>query len=137
MSSARGAELVTESGSNFFSVSPELAGLTRSGKKRLLPPEEPSADTLTVNLPGNQSITGTGQSADNLEKLVPGPTGAGTAGSTDLSASNGLAGTQVAEGSGQHQDKEVVQSIETRESVTSDTMSDVSEVSDKVDSDTF
>ena len=108
MSSARGSAVVTESGSNFFSVAPELAGLTRSGKKRLLQPEEPTADILTVNLPGNQSIAGTGQSADSLENLVPGPTGAGpqgTAGSTELSASNGLAGKQVAEGSGQHQDK--------------------------------
>ena len=72
MSSARGSAVVTESGSNLFSVAPELAGLTRSGKKRLLPPEEPSADILTVNLPGNQSIAGTGQPADSLENLVPG-----------------------------------------------------------------
>ena len=54
MSSARGSAVVTESGSNLFSVAPELAGLTRSGKKRLLPPEEPSADILTVHLPDKQ-----------------------------------------------------------------------------------
>ena len=136
MSSARGSENVTESGSDFFSVAPEFAGLTRSGKKRLLPPEEPSADILTVNLPGNQSVAGTGQSADSLENIVPGPAEAGqqgTAGSTELSASNGLAGTQVAEGGGQHQDKEVVQSIETSESERSDIMSETSDVSDKLD----
>ena len=136
MSSARGSENVTESGSDFFSVAPELAGLTRSGKKRLLPPEEPSADSLTVNLPGNQGVAGTGQSADSLENFVPGPAEAGrlnTAGSTEQSASNGLAGTQVAEGGGQLQDKEVAQSIETSESERSDIMSETSEVSDKLD----
>ena len=138
MSSARGSENVTESGSDFFSVEPELAGVSRSGKKRLLPPEpeEPSADSLTVNLPGNQGVAGTRQSADSLENLVPGPAEAGrpnTAGSTEQSASNGLARTQVAEGGGQLQDKEVAQSIETSESVTSDIMSETSEVSDKLD----
>ena len=70
MSSARGSENVTESGSDFFSVAPELAGLTRSGKKRLLPPEEPSADSLTVNLPGNQGVAGTRQSADSLNSMI-------------------------------------------------------------------
>ena len=70
---------------------------------------------------------GTRPPADSLENLLPGPAG--------LSASNGLEGTQVAGGSGRLQETEVVQSIETRESVTSDTMSEVSEVSDKVDSD--
>ena len=46
-------------------------------------------------------------------------------------ASIGL-GTQVAEGSGQLQDKEVVQSIETSESARSDIMSESTEGSDKV-----
>ena len=115
MASARGSENVTESGSDFFSVEPELAGVSRSGKKRLLPPEpeEPSADSFTVNLPGNQGVAGTRQSADSLENFVPGPAEAGrlnTAGSTVQTASIGL-GTQVAEGSGQLQDKEVVQSF--------------------------
>ena len=137
MASARGSENVTESGSDFFSVEPELAGVSRSGKKRLLPPEpeEPSADSLTVNLPGNQGVAGTRQSADSLENFVPGPAEAGrlnTAGSTEQSASNGLAGTQVAEGGGQLQDKEVAQSIETSESERSD-MSETSEASDKLD----
>ena len=63
-----------------------------------------------------------------LENLLPGP--------AELSASNGLAGTQVVEGSGQLQDKEVAQSIETSESATSDIrdiMIETSEVSDKLD----
>ena len=131
MSSARGSENVTESGSDFFSVALGLAGITRSGKKRLVPPEEPSAEILTVNLPGNQGVVGTGQSADSLENFVPGPAEAGrpdTAGSTEQSASNGLA-----EGGGQLQDKEVAQSIETSESERSDIMSETSEVSDKLD----
>ena len=141
MASARGSENVTESGSDFFSVEPELTGVSRSGKKRLLPPEpeEPSADSLTVYLPGNQGVAGTRQSADSLENLVPGPAEAGrpnTAGSTEQSASNGLARTQVAEGGGQLRDTEVAQSIETSESTTSDIgdiMSETSEVSDKVE----
>ena len=122
--SARGSENVTESGSDFFSVEPELAGVSRSGKKRLVPPEseEPSADSLTVNLPGNQGV-GTRPPADSLENLLPGP--------AELAASNGLAGTQVVGGSGQLQDKEVAQSIETSESATSNIMSETTEVSDK------
>ena len=57
MASARGS-VVPEPGSSVFSVVPELAGLTRSGKKRLLPPEEvvdsPTADIQTVPLPDEQ-----------------------------------------------------------------------------------
>ena len=129
--SARGSENTTESGSNFFSVEPEKAGVTRSGKKRLIPPdsdsEEPSAASLTSNLPGNQAV-GTSPPAESLANLLPGPAG--------MSASNELEGTQVAGGSDRLQETEVVQSTEARESVTSDPMSEVSEVSDKVDSDT-
>ena len=68
---------------------------------------------------------GTRPPADSLENLLPGP--------AELAASNGLAGTQVVGGSGQLQDKEVAQSIETSESATSDIMSETSEVSDKLD----
>ena len=71
---------------------------------------------------------GTSPTQERLTNLLPGPAG--------MSASNGLEGTQVAGGSGRLQETEVVQSIETRESVTSNPMSEVSEVSDKVDSDT-
>ena len=111
--STRGSENAMESGSDFFSVEPEKAGVTRSDKKRLIPPdsdsEEPSAASLTANLPGNQGV-GTSPPAESLENLLPGPAG--------MSASNGLEGTQVAGGSGRLQETEVVQSIETRESVT-------------------
>ena len=134
MASARGSAVVTEPGSNVFSVVPELAGLTRSGKKCLLPPEESSADIQTVHLPDKQSEAGTVASADSRDDLVPGQTGAGrqeTAGSTEQSASSGLADTQVAEGGGQHhQNKEVVHSVDTSESERSDNMSEMSETSD-------
>ena len=94
--SARGSENTTEeSGSNFFSVEPAVeAGVNRSGKKRLIPPdsdsEEPSAASLTSNLPGNQAV-GTSPPAESLANLLPGPAG--------MSASNELEGTQVAGGS--------------------------------------
>ena len=137
MAATRGSENRPESGSDYFAVEPDLAGVSRSGKKRLVPPEpeELAADGLTVNLPGNQCVTGTRQSADCQENFVPAPAEAGrldTAGSTEQTASIGL-GTQVAEGSGQLQDKEVVQSIETSESARSDIMSESTEGSDKVD----
>ena len=72
--STRGSENVTDSGSDFFSVEPEIAGVSRSGKKRLIPPEseEPSADSLTVNLPGNQGV-GTSPPADGFRKLATWP----------------------------------------------------------------
>ena len=123
--SARGSENTTESGSDFFSVEPEKAGVTRSGKKRLIPPdsdsEEPSAASLTANLPGNQGV-GTSPPAESLENLLPGPAG--------MSASNELEGRQVAGGSDSLQQTEVVHSDETRESVTSDPGSE------KIESDT-
>ena len=84
MASARGSA-VPEPGSKVFSVVPELAGLTRSGKKRLLPPEESSADIQTVHLPDKQGEAGAVTSADSRDNLVPGQTGSGrqeTAGST-------------------------------------------------------
>ena len=128
--STRGSENVTESGSDFFSVEPELAGVTRSGTKRLIPPdsdsEEPSADSLTASLPDNQGV-GTSPPADSLENALPGP--------AEWAASHGLAGTQVAGGSGRPQDEDVVQSFGTSESATSDIMSESTEVIDKVDSD--
>ena len=138
MASARGS-VVPEPGSNVFSVVPELAGLTRSGKKHLLPPEESTADIQTVHLPDKQGEAGEVSSADSRDNLVPGQTGAGwqeTAGSTtEQSASedhSGLADTQVAEGGGQgrHQNKEVVHSVDTSESERSDNMSEMSETSD-------
>ena len=80
MASARGS-VVPEPGSSVFSVVPELARLTRSGKKRLLPPEEvvesPTADIQTISLPDKQVEAGAVNSADNLDNLVPGQTGAG------------------------------------------------------------
>ena len=104
---------VPEPGSNVFSVIPELAGLTRSGKKRLLPPEESTADTQTIHLPDRQGVTGTINSADSQDNLVPGETGAGrqeTAGSIiEQSASkeqSELADTQVEEGDGQGRSSE-------------------------------
>ena len=124
--SARGSENTTESGSNFSSVEPVVeAGVKRSGKKRLIPPdsgsEEPSAASLASNLPGNQAV-GTSPPAESLANLLPGIAG--------MSASNELEGRQVAGGSDSLQQTEVVQSDETRESVTSDPGSD------KIDSDT-
>ena len=123
MASARGS-VVPEPGSGVFRVVPELAGLTRSGKKRLLPPEDvvesQTADIQTVSLPDKQVEAGAVNSADNLDNLGPGQTGAGrqgTAGSTaEQSASKeqtGLADTQGEEGDGQdrHQNKEAVHSV--------------------------
>ena len=143
MASIRSAA-VPEPGSNVFSVIPELAGLTRSGKKRLLPPEESTADTQTIHLPDRQGVTGTISSADSQDNLVPGETGAGrqeTAGSIiEQSASkeqSGLADTQVEEegGQGRHQSKEVVQSgvhsVSSSESEGSDNMSETSDMSEQ------
>ena len=122
-----------EPGSNVFSVIPELVGLTRSGKKRLLPPEESTTDTQTIHLPDRQGVTGTISSDDSQDNLVPGETGAGrqeTAGSIiEQSASkeqSGLADTQ---------NKEVVQSgvhsVSSSESERSDNMSETSEMSEQ------
>ena len=116
MAATRGSVIRPEQGSDYFTVEPDLAGVHRSGKKRLVPPEseELAAESLT-NLPGNQS-------ADCQENFVPALVGAGrldTAGST---ASRLV--TQVAGGSGQLRDKEVVQLVGRSESDRSDSMSE-------------
>ena len=80
MATARGS-VVPEPSNSVFSVVPELAGLTRSGKKRLLPVEEVveslTADIQTASLPDKQVEAGGVSSADNLDSLVPGQTEAG------------------------------------------------------------
>ena len=142
MASFRSAA-VPEPGSNVFSVVPELAGLTRSGKKRLLQPEEvadnSTADIQTVHLPDKQVEAGAVSSADSRDNLVPGQTGAGrqgTAGSTtEQSASeeqSGLADTQVEEGDGQGrpQNKEVVHYVGDSETERSDDMSETCDISE-------
>ena len=125
MAATRGSENRPEPGSDYFTVEPDLAGVSRSGKKRLVPPEseELAAESLT-NLPGNQS-------ADCQENFVPalaGVSGLNTAGST---ASRLV--TQVAGGSGQLRDKEVVQLVGTSESDRSDSMSETTEDNEKLD----
>ena len=142
MATARGS-VVPEPSNSVFSVVPELAGLTRSGKKRLLPAKEVveslTADIQTASLPDKQVEAGGVNSADNLDNLVPGQTGAGrqgTAGSTaEQSASkeqSGLADTQGEEGDGQgrHQNKEVVHSVGDSETERSDDMSETSDLSE-------
>ena len=75
MATARGS-VVPEPSNSGFSVIPELAGLNRSGKKRLLPAEEVvenlTADIQTASLPDKQVEAGGVSSADNLDSLVPG-----------------------------------------------------------------
>ena len=123
MATARGS-VVPEPSNSGFSVIPELAGLNRSGKKRLLPAEEVvenlTADIQTASLPDKQVEAGGVSSADNLDSLVPGQTEAGRQGtaasSAEVSASKeqpGLTDTQEEPGSGQsrHQNSEVVNSV--------------------------
>ena len=123
MATVRGSA-VPEPGNNVFSVVTELAGLTRSGKKRLLPPEEflesLTADIQTAPLPDKQVEAGEESSADALDSLVPGQTEVGRQGTAacpaEQSASKeqvGLADTQEEPGGGQsrHQDKEGVHSV--------------------------
>ena len=78
--SARASENVTESGSNIFSVDPGLAGVTRSGTKRLIPPdsdaEEPPAYSFIAGLPDNQGV-GTSPPAKKFRKLATWPSWAG------------------------------------------------------------
>ena len=124
MATARGSA-VPEPSNSVFSVVPELAGLNRSGKKRLLPAEEVveslTADIQTASLPDKEQVEAGGvSSADNLDSLVPGQTGAGRQGTAaspaEQSASKeqtGLADTQEEPGGGQsrHQNKEGVHSV--------------------------
>ena len=123
MATARGS-VVPEPSNSGFSVIPELAGLTRSGKKRLLPAEEVvenlTADIQTASLPDKQVEAGRVSSADNLDSLVPGQTEAGRQGTAASSAEEsaskeqpGLTDTQEEPGGGQsrHQNKEVVHSV--------------------------
>ena len=89
MATTRGS-VVPEPGNSVFSVVPELAGLTRSGKKCLLPAEEVveslTADIQTASLPDKQVEAGGVSSADNLDSLVPGQTEAGRQGTAASSA---------------------------------------------------
>ena len=95
MESARGTTKEPEPSNSVSSIIPELAGLNRSGKKRLLPEEEVvtveslTADIQTAYLPDKDQVEAGGvSSADNLDSLVPGQTEAGrqgTAASCQLS----------------------------------------------------
>ena len=65
MAATRGPVIRPESGSDYFAVEPDLAGVSRSGKKRLVTPESERLATESLNnLPGNQS-------ADCQESSVP------------------------------------------------------------------
>ena len=140
MATARGS-VVPEPSNSVFSVVPELAGLTRSGKKRLLPAEEVveslTADIQTASLPDKQVEAGGVSSADNLDSLVPGQTEAGRQGTAASSAEEsaskeqpGLTDTQEEPGGGQsrHQDKEGVHSVSDSETERSDMSSETSDL---------
>ena len=77
METARGATKEPEPSNSVSSIIPELAGLNRSGKKRLLPEEEVvaveslTADIQTSCLPDKDQVeAGEMNSADNLDNLL-------------------------------------------------------------------
>ena len=120
----------TESGSgDYFLVLPDLAGIHRSGKTRLVAPESQGLAAENLNtLPGSQP-------ADCQENSLPaqaGLSGLNTAGS----ATSRLV-AQVAGGSDQLRDREVVQLVGNSESDRSDRMpvvtSETVENSEKLD----
>ena len=116
MESANGATKEPEPSNSVSSVIPELAGLNRSGKKRLLPEDEVvaveslAADIQIACLPDKDQVeAGDVISADNLDSLVPDQAEAGrqstAASSAGTSASKELTGlttgTQEEVGGGQ------------------------------------
>ena len=121
MESARGATKEPEPSNSVSNVIPELAGLKRSGKKRLLPEDEVvaveslAADIQTACLLDKDQVeAGDVISADNLDSLVPDQAEAGRQGtaasSAGTSASKKLIGittdTQEEAGGGQSRQKD-------------------------------
>ena len=151
METARGATKEPEPSNSVYSVIPELARQTRSGKKRLLPEDEVvaveslAADIQTACLPDKDQVeAGDVISADNLDSLVPDQAEAGrqstAASSAGTSASKELTGittdTQEEAGGGQsrHQHSEEVHSLsdsETEQSEMSSVTSDQDDAAKK------
>ena len=94
-----------------------IAGVNRSGKKRLVPlddssSEAPTAESRVYNLPGNQPVRTASPPVNSLTDLLPAPAG--------MSASNDeREGSQVAGGSDNSQQTEDIHSDQERDSVRS------------------